>query len=379
MTAPTSSDRPRTAAGFAQAYFRLAPWTVPLYALLLAMFLGGIVILLTGRNPFTAYRALIGGAFGSFPRLATSIGRATPFIGSALAVALAFRAGLFNIGVEGQLLVGALAGAWVGTWAWLAGLPAILTIPLVLVGGVVGGAFWAAIAGYLKAKTGAHEVITTIMLNSIAALLTSWLVTSREPVLLLDTVASVPHTRPIVASARLPEYGTTRLHIGLILMLLLCVLVWFVVERTTLGFEIRTVGINPHAATYAGMSVNRITILVMAASGALAGITGAAEVMGTDGFLQPGVFRNIGFDSIAVALLARANPFAVIPAAFLWGALLAGAGAMQVEAGLAIDLVRIVQALILLFVAADAIVRTLFFIREQRPAGSGALVKEAGV
>ncbi|CAN5202646.1 ABC transporter permease [soil metagenome] len=344
----------------------LSPLLVLVAAFGCAVVLGGVVMLLTGANPLEAYGALIRGAVGTPQRVAASLSRATPFIGASLAVAFAFRAGLFNIGAEGQLLIGALFGGWAGTWAWMYGAPAIVAIPVVILMGALGGALYGGFPGFLKGKTGAHEVIVTIMLNTIAIRLLEWLVLSRDPVILLDTTASVPHSRDIAEAARLPLLpgaGSVSLHWGLVLAVLMCVLMWFVTERTTTGYEIKTVGLNSSAATYAGMSVPRVWVLTMATSGALAGIAGAAEVSGSVGFIQPGVFRNIGFDSIAIALLARGNPFAIIPAALLWGALLSGAPLMQLQADLSIDLVRIVQALILLFVAADQIVRRLFRIR----------------
>ncbi|HVM20533.1 MAG TPA: ABC transporter permease [Egibacteraceae bacterium] len=353
--------------GAIETYFRLAPVTVPIYAVLVAVVVGSLVMLLAGANPLTAYGALFDGAWGSPEVLARSLARSTPFIIAGLAVAFAFKAGLFNIGAEGQLLMGALTAAWVGTWSWMAGLPAILAVPVVLLAGVAGGLFWGGIPGVLKARTGAHEVIVTIMLNAIALRLAEWIINSRSPRILLDLSASVPHTVPIFDAARMPRLPGTALHLGFLLALLLCAAVWFVLQRSTVGFEIRTVGANPDAARYAGMSVGRTIVLVMAVSGALAGIAGAGEVSGgTTGYLTSGSFIGIGFDSIAIALLARANPFAVIPAAFLWGSLLAGAPTMQLQADVSLDIVRVVQALIILFVAADAIVRWLFRIRAPR-------------
>jgi len=227
------------------------------------------------------------------------------------------------------------------------------------------------VPGVLKARTGAHEVITTIMLNSIAVLYIRWLVGSQDPVILRDMTASVPRTALLPDAARLPEFVDSEppLHLGFLVMLALCVFVWFVLQRTTTGFEIRMSGANPHAARYAGVSVNRVIILVMTLAGSFAGLAGAGEITGTSGFLSPGVFVAVGFDSIAIALLARANPFAIVPAAVLWGSMLAGAPLMQQETGLSIDIVRIVQALVLLFVAADVIVRTIFRIRTHREGG----------
>jgi ABC-type uncharacterized transport system permease subunit len=344
---------------------RLQPVYVPLLAVLVAIVLSAVLIVAVGKDPIEAYWALLRGMFGSGDRVAASVARATPFIGGGLAVAFAFRAGLFNIGVEGQILVGATAAAWVGTFSWLADVPGPLLVPIIVVAGMLGGALWGAIPGVLKATTGAHEVIVTIMLNSIAVLYVRWLVSSTDPVVLRDMTASTPRTAPLPSSGRLPElvHSVPVLHLGFLLLVLACGLVWFLLSRTTFGFEVRTVGTNPSAAKYAGMGVSRTIVLVMALSGALAGLAGGGEVAGNSGFLSPGIFVAIGFDSIAIALLARANPFAIILTAGLWGSMLSGAGLMQQEAGLSIDAVRIFQALVLLFVAADVIVRTIFRVR----------------
>ena len=366
-----------------ETYFRLAPVTVPIYAVLTAVVVGSLAILASGSNPVEAYAALFRGSFGSGDAIAKTIARSTPFVIAALAVAFGFKAGLFNIGAQGQLLMGALAAAWVGTWGWVAASPAVVAIPMVVLAGLAGGLVYGGIPGVLNARTGAHEVIVTIMLNAIAARMAEWLINSRNPRILLDAAASVPHTTAIADAARLPKLiPGTPLHVGFLLALLLCVAVGCILQRTTVGFEIRTVGANPHAAEYAGMSVSRTIVVVLAVSGALAGIAGAAEVAGgTTGYLTAGQFRNVGFDSIAIALLARANPFAVVPAAILWGALLTGAGTMQLQAGVSSDLVFVVQALVILFVAADVIVRWIFRIRRPRDidvTGGGAFAKGGG-
>jgi simple sugar transport system permease protein len=346
---------------------------IPLYAILLSFMVGGILIAMIGVNPFEAYWALLRGMFGSWDRVAGSIARSVPFLGSALALAFAFRAGLFNIGAEGQLLIGGVTAAWVGTWAFVSDMPGILAVTMVLFAGFAGGAVWGGIPGVLRAKTGAHEVISTIMLNSIALFMTRWLINSTDPLILRDTSASVPRTKEIADSARLPEIvdSEPNLHMGLFVMLALCLIVAFVLRRTTYGFETITVGTNPHAAHYAGISVDRIIILAMLFSGAFAGLAAASEVAGTNYFFQPGTFAFIGFDGIAIALLARGNPIAIIPAAFLWGSLLSGAPLMQQEAGVSIDVVRVIQAMVLLFVAADAIVRYVFRLRETGETGLG--------
>jgi simple sugar transport system permease protein len=363
MNGPATGSR--DARAWIQGLWNLQPVLVPLYALLLSFIVGGVLIALIGVNPFEAYWALLRGMFGSPERIAGSIARSVPFIGSALALAFAFRAGLFNIGAEGQMLIGGVTAAWVGTWSFMYDTPGIIAVPIMLLAGFAGGAVWGGIPGVLRARTGAHEVITTIMLNSIALFLTRWLVNSSDPLILRDRSASVPRTKTISSTARLPELidSEPNLHWGVIVMVALCFVVAFVLRRTTFGFETITVGSNPHAARYAGISVSKIIILAMVLSGGFAGLAAVSEVAGTNFYFQPGTFALLGFDGIAIALLARANPIAIIPAAFLWGALLAGAPLMQQEADVSIDVVRIIQSMVLLFVAADAIVRYLFRIR----------------
>lgn len=352
----------------------LQPVLVPLYAIALAVVVGGVLIAAIGENPLEAYWALLRGMYGSGDRIASSVSRSTPFIGSALALAFAFHAGLFNIGAEGQLLAGGTVAAWVGAFAWLGDVPGPIAVPIVLAAGVAGGMVWGGIPGVLRARTGAHEVISTIMLNNIAVVFVRWLVNSQKPLVLRDPSRSVPRTRDVVETARLPELVATepRLHLGTLVVVASCVLVWFVLRRTTFGFEVRSVGANPNAALYAGMNVNRVTMATMAMAGSLAGLAAAAEVAGTYRFFQPGFFAALGFDGIAIALLARANPFAIIPAALLWGSMLSGAPLMQQEAGVSIDVVRIVLSLVLLFVAADAIVRYVFHLRRAGAAGEVA-------
>ena len=343
----------------------LQPVLVPFYAIFLSFIVGGILITIIGINPFEAYWALIRGMVGDSDRMASSIARSVPFVGSALALAFAFRAGLFNIGAEGQLLVGGITAAWAGTWSWMLDLPGVLTIPIILFAGAFGGFVWGGIPGMLRAKTGAHEVISTIMLNSIALFSVRWLVNSRDPIVLRDPAASVPKTREITDSGILPEIvdSSPPLHFGVFVMIILAMVIGFLLKRTTFGFEVITVGINPHAARYAGVDVNRILILAMAISGLCAGLAAAGEVSGTNQLFQPGTFAFMGFDGIAIALLARGNPVAILPASLLWGSLLSGAPLMQQEADVSIDVVRIILSMVLLFVAADAIVRYLFRVR----------------
>ena len=372
------SDTPNQSRGITtkiREAWDLQPLLIPLLAILLSFIVGGVLIAIIGVNPFDAYWSLLRGMFGSGDRIAGSVARAVPFMGSALALAFAFRAGLFNIGAEGQLLIGGLTAAWVGTWAFMFDAPGIIAIPILITAGFVGGFAWGWVPGILRARTGAHEVITTIMMNSIALFGVRWLVNSRSPAILRDLDASVPRTRAISPTAVLPTIVDSQpnLHWGLFVMVALCFVVAFILKRTTFGFEVITVGTNPNAALYAGVNVGRIIILAMALAGAFAGVAAASEVSGTNGFFQPGTFAFIGFDGIAIALLARANPIAIIPASLLWGALLAGAPLMQQEAGVSIDVVRIIQAMVLLFVAADAIVRYVFRIRGDSGSSIGSV------
>jgi len=355
--------------------WKLQPVLVPLYAILLSFLVGGILIAIVGVNPFEAYWALVRGMFGSWDRISASIARSVPYIGSALALAFAFKAGLFNIGAEGQLLVGGLTAAWVGTWAWMYDTPGIIAIPVILIAGALGGFMWGFIPGLLRARTGAHEVISTIMLNWVALFAVRWLVNSRDPLILRDTAASVPRTREITSTGFLPEFYDSQpnLHLSLVVMVVVAIAIAYVLKRTTFGFETITVGINPHAAHYAGINVNRIMILAMGLSGAFAGLAAAGEVAGTKQFYQPGHFAIMGFDGIAIALLARGNAIAIIPASLLWGSLLIGAPMMQQEAGVSIDLVRIIQSMVLLFVAADAIVRYIFRMKPEDAGGVEAV------
>jgi ABC-type uncharacterized transport system permease subunit len=290
---------------------------------------------------------------------------ATPYIFAGLAVTLAFKGGLFNIGAEGQLAFGAVASAWVGyKLPELLGvnLPAVLHLPLAVCAGMLAGALWGAIPGWLKARTGAHEVINTIMMNYIALNLTSFLLNGpmKDP----NPLNVSARTPQIAESARFPPvFPGFRLHWGFVLALVAAGLVWWVLGKTTLGFDIRTSGANPDAARYAGVNVRRTIVLSMLLSGLLAGLAGAVEVTGLNFRHELGFSTGYGFDAIAIALLGRTHPLGVVVAALLFGAMRNGASRMQFLTQIPVDVISVIQALILLFVAADAIIRWIYRIR----------------
>lgn len=296
-----------------------------------------------------ALRALLAGAFGSWYAFGSgTLVRATPLILTGLAVAIAFRAGVFNIGAEGQFIVGAAAA----TAAALAmhSLPAFILVPSMLVLGFGAGALWAWIAAVLRARFHVLEVISTIMLNFVALHLVSYLV--RGP--LQEPTHIYPQTVTFVDAARLPRFGsTTRLHLGFLVAVVACVAAWFVVRYTAAGFRLRAVGANPDAARSAGMiDAARATMRAFLISGALAGLAGAIEVSGVTYALYENISPGYGFTAIAVALLAQLNPLAVVGTGILFGALEAGATAMQRDAGVPSVVVSIVEALIILVLLA---------------------------
>lgn len=340
---------------------------VPFLAILTAVVVGGVIIAFVGGNPILAYRGLLEGSFGSTKALSETAVWATPYIFAGLAVALAFKGGLFNIGAEGQLAVGAVASSLVGYALpeWLGfDLPAIIHLPLAIIFGVLMGGLWAAIVGWLKAYTGGHEVINTIMMNYIALNTTSYLLNG---VMKDRSPTNVIARTPLIAdSARIPPiFDGLRVHWGFILALLVAFGIWWLLNKTTLGFQIRTVGLNPDAAKYAGINVKRIVILTMALSGMLAGLAGTIEVTGLNYRHELGFSQGYGYDAIAIALLGKSHPLGVVLAAFLFAAMRNGATRMQFLTQMPVDLISMIQAFILLFVAADAIVRYIYRIKSK--------------
>lgn len=334
---------------------------LPLIALVLALVIGSVFVyaaawLKDGKillsQPLLAYGALLSGSLLSYDAIVTTLTFTAPLVFGGLAVALGFKGGLFNIGVLGQLLMGVLASVAVGVA--LAGAPTIVAAPLAFLAGTLAGAVMGFIPGYLKAATGAHEVVTTIMLNYIGADILAAFVAG--PLRVPRAPAPITYD---VGHAALPIFLPKTGHVGIIIAVVAVVVVWWLLYRTTLGFEIRTAGINPDAARYAGMRPGRIIPLTMAMSGALAGMAGAGELLGVVHKTQTSYATNVGFDAIAVALLARSNPIAILPAALLFGAMRAGAGPMQVIATTPRELVDVLQGVILIvLVAVPVIART---------------------
>jgi simple sugar transport system permease protein len=411
--------------------------SMPLIAILLAFVGGALIIWITSGSFGTilsAYQGMINGAFLKTRGFSETLVATTPYVWLGLALAISFKAGLFNIGAEGQFYIGAISAAWAG-WAFQ-GLPAIIHLPLVLLAGALGGGMWAAIPGYLKARTGAHEVITTMMMNYIAFRLAEYIVS----VPLRDLKSSAVQTYRISPNAELwslhqvPErlsdplnalgvavffallglvfarwfvarrkfaqpraailaiglaIGAAaffalppltklwwpftdqydRLHIGIFIALVAAGVVWWLMFKTTLGFEMRTVGANPDAAKYAGINISRNLVVTMAISGALAGVAGTIEVLGVSICRCLPLFFSSGYgwDSIAIALLAKNNPIGVVGGAFLFGAMRNGADLMELVSGVSKYVISLIQALVLLFVAAPAMVRYVLRMRgEQR-------------
>jgi simple sugar transport system permease protein len=300
---------------------------------------------------------------------------ATPLVFSGLAFSLAFRAGLFNIGVQGQAILGAIGAGLAG---FLLPLPIVLHLVATLLAGALFGAVWGGVPGILKARTGAHEVIVTIMLNSVAAILIGWVIIQSWA---HNPDRQDPISRGVDESGRLPRLLAwldpgLRVHLGILLAVAAVAGVAWLLSRATFGFELRAVGLNPQAARTAGMSVTTTYVLVMVFAGGLAGLAGATMVLGTAYAVTALVIGSVGFDGILVGLLGRAKPWGVLAAALLFGALQAGGRAMQTSAGVSLELVQVIQALIVIFVAAPALVKATFALRAIRVRGiSGTAAK----
>ncbi|CAM3073056.1 ABC transporter permease [Filibacter tadaridae] len=328
---------------------------VPVVSIILGLIVGAIVMVFSGYDPIKAYIALWNGIFGSPYAMGETIRQISPYILAGLAVAFAFRTGLFNIGVEGQLIVGWFAAAYIGM---AVELPAIIHLPLALLAAAVAGALWGLIPGILKARFGVHEVIVTIMMNYIALHTVNALIKSISGgSYKTEKIHETASLRSEFLS-NLTDFST--LHYGILVALAMVIVMWFILEKTKTGFELKSVGFNDQASQYAGMNVKKNIVLSMLISGAFAGLGGAMEALGTFGnIVSRSAFTGIGFDGIAVALLGANTPLGVVFGASLFGSLTYGAGNMPNEAGVPIEIVSIVIALIILFVASGYIIRVV--------------------
>jgi simple sugar transport system permease protein len=351
---------------FVREAVRLA--ALPLLSIALALVVASILIIVSGvvgplqtfdpTLPLVAYGALLEGALGSAKGISNTLVAAAPLVLTGLAVGIGFKAGLFNIGATGQVLAGGFFAAMTGTI--VADLPVPLAVGIALIVGCIGGAILGFIPGFLKAFTGAHEVVTTIMLNALAGGVFAGLVNDvfRFPQASFARTGEIGH-------AKLPILFGDTFHAGILVALVCVPIAYYLIWRTTLGFEVRTVGANPSAARYAGMHPRAIIIITMSLCGLFAGLAGAIDILKLGYY--PAIYgTSIGFDGITVALLGRAHPVGILFSAILLGGMRAGAPLMQIEADIPVEIIDVIQATILIFIAAEAVVRRLFRIRAAR-------------
>ncbi|BCV21459.1 ABC transporter permease [Moorella sp. Hama-1] len=323
-------------------------------AVIAALVIGAIIILAIGENPFDAYRAMLSGAFGDLSSLADTLQRATPYIFGALAFLVAAKAGLFNIGIEGQMYVGGMAAAIIGFS--VPGLPLILHLFLALAGAMLMGLLWALIPGWLKVRAGVNEVISTIMLNYVAYSVTAYLTVHvfHEPGL-------IPQTFQVAPTAVLaPLLPPSKLNTGFILGLLLAVILWVYLFYTPGGYDLRVTGLSLPAARYAGINSERVIFNALLMSGAIGGLMGAERILGVYQRFIHSFSPGYGFTAIAVALLGQNNPLGIIPAAILFGALESGGTAMSLQVNVPRELGLILEALIIVFIAAQYFIKSRF-------------------
>jgi simple sugar transport system permease protein len=340
---------------------RLVDGLLPVFATLAALLIGAIMLLFLGANPLEAYKALWDGAFGSSNALAETLVKATPLLLVAIGICISFRGDVINIGGEGQMIVGAVMATWVGLT--FTSLPGWVVITLAMLAGFLGGAIWGGIPGFLKAYFSVNEILSTVMMNAIAVQLMNFLL--RGPMIdpaqaQLDS--QIPQTARLLEIFRLPRLVPTRLHMGALIAVVLAVLVYILLWRTTLGYRIRAVGQNPHASRYAGIKVPRYIVLALLFSGAFAGLAGAIQVYGvnyrmiTDGSAS-GFTGSAGFNGIVAALFGQLHPLWSIPASVLFGALLVGANSMQRVVQIPSALVIALNGLVVVFVVSSEILR----------------------
>lgn len=342
------------------------PWPVAAIqtavALLGAVLMGAVLMAVLGHNPWDAFADLVAGSAGTAHGLAATVRKTSPFVLTGLSVALAMKVGLFNFGAAGQFLMGSVGAVWVGIQ--FEGLPVWFHLPLALAVGIGSGSAWGAIPGWLKVSTGAHEVITTVMLNYVAALFAGWTVfagstlsATRPGPLWAPTAGPVSASPDVLASARIPWIlgPPFRIHWGIALALLAALLVWWLMERTRIGFELKTIGTQSLVARYAGMRSGGMTVLAMTLAGGLAGLAGTIETLGVNHKFAPEFGGGVDIEGVTIALLGQGHPLGIVLAALLFAVLDAGASKMQFDSGVPSDIIQVIQTLILIFVAAPAL------------------------
>lgn len=370
-------------------------WVVPVLAVVASFLFGGILIaassasvieasgklfstpgdffVAVGQSVFGAYDALFRGSIFNYNApdfarmikpITETLAYATPITLAGLGLAVSFKSGLFNIGGQGQIVFGAMFAAWIGLYI---DAPFPLHFLLAVLAGIAGGALFGGLVGLIKAVTGANEVIVTIMFNYVAALLLTYLL--KTPVFQAPGAVN-PISAPIKDSAKYPMFFADpfRLHWGFIVMLLAVLFVWWLFNRSSIGFKFRALGHNPRAAKVAGINIGLTYVAVMAVSGALAGLAGTSQILGSEKVLTTGVAASFGIDAITVALLGRSNPWGVLAAGILFGGLRAGSVTMQANQGVPVDIVLVVQSMIVLFIAAPPLVRAMFRLKSKEVA-----------
>lgn len=334
---------------------------VSLLAVVVALAISMIVIAAMGVNPWRAMGKMLSGALGNQNAIAETLVKMTPLIFTGISYALASRCGLTNIGMEGQLYMGALFATIAGVY--IPGLPMVIHLPLTMCAGFAGGAIWGWIVGALKVRFGASEIITTVMLNTIAIQLVQFMVNGP----ITEPPGNDAQSSPLLQSAQLPVIlKGTRAHLGIIIALVFVYLFWMFLWSSKKGYEIRVSGQNANAAIYSGINTKRNIVLVMLLAGGVAGLAGATEVMGVQGRLFPTVSPGYGFDGIAVALIGANSPLGIVAGAFLFGILRAGGNSMQRATGVPVAIIKVIQAIVIIMVVATAILRETNFKRKKR-------------
>lgn len=325
---------------------RLRSAVFSILSLVISLLVSALLIKMAEADILIAFSSLWSGAFGSMRALYETLVRATPLILTGLAASLAFRGKIWNIGADGQLFMGAMAGFW--ATQMFGGLPSILLIPIIIIFSFIGGALWGVLAGYLKTRFEVDVIISTIMLNYIAIYFLSFMLSANGP--WREEGSYYQQSAKLAKNTFFPIFiPRSRLHLGFLIAIAVAILVYILIKKTSLGYEIRAFGFNPKASRFKGMNVSKTVIIIMLISGGIAGLAGAGELFGIHHRLRPDISIGLGYTGIIVAMLASLNPLAVIPAGIIFGALLNGATKLQIISGVPSSLIYVIQAIVLLF------------------------------